>query len=790
MPKLEKTQMAKYFTLIIGALLSINTLAQTGAVKGTVTTSDGTKVEFVSVGVKGTNIGATTNRMGEFLITNVPVGEQTIFTSYISTKSVEKDVIIKNGETLKVDFVINENATELQSVEIIGRREKDYKSDYSFSGSKMEMKSVDIPQSISTVTKELIKDQQAYRLNDVAKNAAGVNQFSTYDDITMRGFRNSEYRLLNGMRYISNFWSSPLLVNIERVEFLKGPSSALFGNSNPGGTINLVTKKPLYEKQAAIDFATGSFGTLRTTADFTGPLNDNDNLLYRLNLGYENAGSHRDRVNFNTLALAPTITFLPTDKTRINFELSYTDYTTVLDRGRPTFKDDESLLSTPINFNLTQPGDILKDKTIYGILSINQEITEFLSLNASYMKYSNNGILKEHGFNDYVTNDSIGLYYTDRIIEDESDNLTLFLNSKFSTGNIEHQLLVGFDYIMQRSLSTEWWADESTVGGFSLTNPQFNHRDVSKYTPIYDDWSYWEFNYNTMGAYIQEHFKWNKLQVLLGLRYDKYEVPLSSWEFKGSDINVPDVQEAILPRVGVVYSVLPSTNIYGTYNQGYQPVDAYSNSSPSTGGPFLPLYSRLMELGVKGEYFKRRLLATVSTYQIQMNNVLVSANDPGNPNLLVQRGQEEATGVEIETVGRINENLQVLVNYAYNNAIISQSDDESLIGLEKENAPSHISGSWIKYTFTKGKINGLGLALGHSQVSQRRTFDQFSSGEWLYLPSYIVLNSAIYYEVDKFRVALNVNNISDETYFTGGYNFQRNWTGAPRNFLVSVGYTF
>jgi iron complex outermembrane recepter protein len=189
-------------------------------------------------------------------------------------------------------------------------------------------------------------------LNDVANYAAGVNQFSTYDDITMRGFRNSEYRLLNGMRMTSNFWSSPLLVNIERVEFLKGPSSALFGNSNPGGTINMVTKKPLYEKQAAIDFATGSFGTLRTTADFTGPLNESRNLLYRLNLGYENAGSHRDRVNFNTLAVAPTITFLPDDKTKINFELSYTDYNTVLDRGRPTFKDDENLLSTPINFNL------------------------------------------------------------------------------------------------------------------------------------------------------------------------------------------------------------------------------------------------------------------------------------------------------------------------------------------------------------------------------------------------------------------------------------------------------
>jgi iron complex outermembrane receptor protein len=433
---------------------------------------------------------------------------------------------------------------------------------------------------------------------------------------------------------------------------------------------------------------------------------------------------------------------------------------------------------------------MLSNKTVYGILSINREITKNIAINASYMKFSNDGRVKEHGFNGYVTNDSIGLYYTDRIYQESTDNLTVYLNSKFKTGNVEHQFMVGFDYIMSKTFSTEWWADESTVGGFSLTNPLYVHRDVSKYTPIYDDWSWWEANYTTMGAYAQHLMKWKKLQVLLGLRYDKYEVPLSSWEFKGSDITKPDVQTAVLPRIGLVYNILPTTNVYATFNQGYMPVDPWTNSSPSTGGPFLPMYSQLMEDGFKGEYFKKRLLATVSVYQIQMNNVLVSANDENNPNLLEQRGQETATGFEIEAVGKINKNLQILANYSFNNAIISKSDDETVIGLVKENAPNHISGTWIKYTFTEGSIKGLGLALGHSQVSKRRTFDQYSSGEWLYLPSYTVFNATLYYQVDKFRVAVNLNNITNETYFIGGYNFQRNWTGAPRNFLVSVGYNF
>jgi iron complex outermembrane receptor protein len=213
--------MSKYFLILAGVFISLNALSQTGIIKGKISTSEGKPIEFVSVVIKGTNKGSLSNVKGEYLISEIPEGEQTILIIYSGTNSVEKSVNVKSGQSLILDFQLEEKVKELQSVEIFGRIEKDYKSDFSFSGTKMEMKSVDIPQSISTVTKEAIKDQQAYRLNDVAKLAAGVNQFSTYDDITMRGFRNSEFRLINGMRMTPNFWSSPLLVNIERVEFLK-----------------------------------------------------------------------------------------------------------------------------------------------------------------------------------------------------------------------------------------------------------------------------------------------------------------------------------------------------------------------------------------------------------------------------------------------------------------------------------------------------------------------------------------------------------------------------------------
>nr|MBI1228521.1 TonB-dependent siderophore receptor [Cytophagales bacterium] len=759
----------------------------------------GQTIQIQATDASGTPIPGATLRLKENRITGItgPDGLATLSPpqlirdiltiSYIGFQSQSVEVDLSVDKEVRVQ--LQEQVSQLQQVEVFGRKETDYKSDYSFAATKIEARSIDVPQSISTITKELIQDQNIYRLNESVQNVAGVNQFSVYDDITMRGFRNSDYRLINGMRYIANFWSSPLLVNIERIEFIKGPTSALFSNSNPGGTINMVTKKPLAESAAALDFSVGSFNTMRTTADFTGKVNGNDNVLFRLNMGYENAGSFRDFINFNTLAVAPSVTFIASDKTTVNFDMSFTDYNTLLDRGRPTFQNDQNLLSTPINFNLNQPGDILRDKIFNGTLSVSHKLTENIALNASYMKYVDDQLLKEHGFNGYIQADSVALYFTERYRYNTSDNFTGFVTANFNTGSLSHKSLVGFDYIMLFDRNTEWWAEGEEVGGLSLSTPLYVNRNIGKYEPIVDEWSYYESQYITMGAYIQDMIQWKKLQVLLGLRYDRFTTPLNSWQFRGADVDVPDLQEAILPRIGMVYALKPNTNLYATFNQGYQPVDPLSNSNPRFGGPFLPEYSQLLEAGIKSQNFNDRLLSTFSVYQIEVNNVLVNANDPNNPDRLIQRGQERARGFELETTGRITSNLSVMATFAFNNAEITQSDDEDLIGLVKENAPQHISNTWIKYSIDRGKLDGLGFALGHSQVSERRTFARYTnSDEFLMLPGYVIFNAAAYYSVNKFRLSVNINNLTDKTHWIGGYNFQRNFPGNPRNFMVKVAY--
>ncbi|MGA0558510.1 TonB-dependent siderophore receptor [Larkinella sp. VNQ87] len=629
----------------------------------------------------------------------------------------------------------------------------------------------------------MILDQQSYRLQDVVKSIAGVNQFSVYDDISIRGFRNQDNRLLNGLRYAGNFWSSPLLVNVERVEVVKGPASAMFGNTNPGGTINMVTKKPLDEQRSGVQVSLGSFKTARATADFTGPLNEDKTLLYRLNVGYENSGSFRDYVYFRSLVVAPSISFIPNPKTRINLDLNVQDVNTVLDRGRTVFQGEQNLRATPINFNLTQPGDKLNPKLFSAALSWSQNLAKGLNLNVAYMRFREDQTLTEHRFQRYITRDSIQLSYTDRIVNYVNDNANFYLTWQTQTGPVSHLILGGYDYAAYDYNFTE----KSTSSAFTmnLNRPTYQPRDVAKYTFTYSPLANNRQAYNSHGIYVQDQIKWNNWQLLLSLRREKYTVPTTAAVARsyGKDIET----EAILPRVGLVYSVNKNVNLYATYNQGFQ-VAAPANGAFLDVTPPKPLTSRLWEAGAKTEWFDKRLMATVALYNLEQENVLVNANNPARPDQLTQRGQERARGVEFEVAGNPVPNLSILLGYAYNDAIISQDNNERLVGLTKENAPKHSSMSWIKYTFT-GKLNGLGFGIGHSQNSVRNGFRDANLVAVI-LPSYVVFNAMAYYQIQRVRLSLNVNNLTDEVYFTGGYNFERNFPGAPRNYLMSVAYTF
>ena len=829
-------------------LLSLNVLAQT-SIKGVVRDLNNTPVEKVSVILLNKQHSTTTDTTGAFLFSDLPPGKYTIRFTHTGFAADQKTLTLNQGETRVVDLVLVPSTEQLQTVEITGRKEAGYKNTNSFIGSKTATPLKEVPQAISYVTKELMQDQSAVRVGDVVKNFSGVNQFTFYDDLTIRGFRingGSTTQLLNGMRTFTGFWKQPMVNYLERVEVIKGPASALFGNASPGGTVNRVTKKPLEENRKSLSFTTGSFNTTRALADFTGPLNDQKTILYRLNLGYENAQSFRDLQFDKNIVIAPSISFLPTSRTRLNFDAVYNKSNSRLDRGQSVFDgtDQKALYTTPTSLALNAVNDHLDEENFTVMTSLTHQFSSKLAFNLSYLRTGYiQDLVENRSANSYAVDSSgapIGnLVARQAFIRQSkqfSDNVSAYLTYDLNTGKLAHKLLLGYDYAQStlppgssQQTANGYLKKDGTAGAYNAKKKDdyvfYNYKvtdakgkpirnragtaDSVRYipkpnVPSYDlilrnnqleDMTKYIFttaaNSATVpvfgglsGFYAQDQVKLGPVQVLLGVRYELYT---DKANYKTDSVrNVR--QHAFLPRIGVVYTLTHNVNIYGIYTEGYNPQDPAVQANRLTGGPFDPITSNLVEGGLKTEWLSGRLTANLAVYRIRQKGTLYNASDAGNPDLMIQVGEEEAKGVELDVTGQIAPNWDVVVTYAYNDAKITSSGkaDEALIGVQKPNAPKQQGNVWTKYTIPAGPIKGFGIGAGANFVTERNV----SLSKTQNLPGYALLNAALYYKVNKVQVQFNLNNIGNKVYWVGGYDYLRLFPGAPRNWQTTVSYTF
>ncbi|WP_281224941.1 TonB-dependent receptor [Flavobacterium aquiphilum] len=808
--------------ILLLAIFNIG-LAQNAKINGKIVSKNNEAVAYASISIKSPKKNLISDDNGNFEITNLPPGNYSIYFSAMGFSVQEKNIELHQNEKLEISIVLQENINTLQTVEITGRKEKSYRNSKSFIGAKTEIALKDLPQAVSYATKELIADQGSIRVGEVVKNFSGVSQFTFYDDISIRGFRingGSNTQLLNGMRTSTGFWKQPLANYLERVEVLKGPSSALFGNASPGGVINRVTKKPLDQAANSVSFSTGSFNTLRALADFTGPLTEDKSLLYRLNLGYENANSFRDLQFDKNIVLAPSLSFLPNEKTSVNFDLIYNSSKSILDRGQSTYENN--LYSTKISNSLNSTNDYLNEETYIVTTSLNHQFTDRFSFSASYIRTGYTEDLLEHrGANKYASAGdgstiptSIEMQVFIRKRKRYIDNLSTFFKYETKTGDLDHNLILGYDYAQEQvppggsQLQATGYRNASNTGSiatynpankdkylldskgnpvpnvahFDLTNPSGSQqlKDMSKY--FYAARPFDPTYYSLYGIYLQDHIKFGAFQALIGVRYDEYS---DKENYKKSNEKKVK-QHSFLPRFGLTYTVNPNINLYGTYVKGYNPQTASSQSNPNAGGPFDPVESNMIEFGGKSSWFKEKLFVTVALFKIKQRNTLYPANDSTNPDLMRAVGEEESKGIEIDANGNITRNWNVSAAYSYNEAAITDSPIESEIGRQKPNTPRQQGNLWTRYNFTQGVLKDFGIALG-STFATTRTLSQTDTQT---LPGYTLFNAALYYNINKFKIQVNANNIFNKTYWVGGYDYIRLFPGAPSNWLLTLGYSF
>jgi len=761
-------------------------------IKGRVFTPEGTPA-FVSVELKNQKKVKSTDDKGDFRFAGVQNVPDTLVITSVGFKT-GKLVITPSGDSV-IDvgkIYLTMYARQLQDIEVKGRINKSYKSDYSFAGTKIQTELIDIPQSISAVTKELIKDRMNFTLKDAADEVAGVNNYSGYDDYTIRGFKAENARMINGLRGYNTTYTSAMLVNVERIEVIKGPAAALYGNCDPGGTINLVTKKPLPQKESEIDISAGTWDHYRAQGDITGPLNTNKTLLYRLSAGYDKTNSFRDQYFAKSYEIAPSLSYIPNEKIQVNIDFSFSHINTILDRGQPGLLNDPILTSTPINLIASQPGDYLHENDYATNLLFSYKINKHIGFNSGYLNYITQQNTAEHGVHSYIMPDSVNLYFSQWVYHTVTNTFTNYFTYRFSTGAINHQLLAGYDYISSKvDLDQNYFEDANAfgqssgiAGTFSLKNPIYTSAPAGSYK--LSDYGSGATDvdatvYHTQGLYIQEQVEWKKWRLLFGLRQELYTAGDND---DNTDTTDDDGEKVLLPRIGLVFKLRPCISVYGTYNKGFDPFEA-STSTQVFDAPFKPITSELFEAGAKADLFNNQLGASVAVYQLTLHNVAVNANDISNPNLYIQQGEDRSRGVETELDGNILPDLSASVSYSYCVAKVIKSKIAAQEGSLVENAPENSSSSWIKYTFQNRALKGFGIAIGHIQAGTRNTLET-----GIRLPGYFLLNGGIRYQYKHYNAALNVNNIFNKTYWIGAYNNVNKWPGPPLNCMVEIGYRF
>ncbi len=776
--------------------------------------------------------GTSSDLEGNFSLQVSEAGTYNLQITFVGFESYKREInIINDKDTVIGEIVLKESAELLQSVEIVGRKRQDYNSDYSFSATKVAIKNKELPQSVATVTKELMDDKVAFQLSDAVKGISSVTPVSMYNHFNIRGItQNEEGQVINGMRTRQHYFLQPLTQNIERVEVVKGPSSVTFASADPGGTVNMVTKKPLAENRKEVTFGVGSFNTIRGGLDFTGPLNEEKTLLYRVNAAVQQAKSFRDLVQNDALLISPSFSYLPNDKTSVNVEMIYSNSSGNLDRGQPVYDQvdgEYDLFSTPTSTNIAASNDFNNTNELLITTSFSHRFTDKIQLNAKYMKQTWNEDLQEHRANGFISDvdgntisNLVRFRYAERKQSWNTDNITAFLTFDLNFGKYDSKFVVGYDlhrfdkvigsginqargYLKDNDGNsiTEMYGDieilSPAAGYFDLTNPSNIIRNTNAYN--LSSGAITPQLLQTHGAYIQNVTKIEDFTLLFSLRNEWFT---DDYNYASTEGSVSKFT-ALIPRVGLSYEINDKLNVYGTYLEGFQPHAYTTGLMPSVANYFWndsrlsilstykPLTSSLEEIGVKGKFLNGKINASIAAFRIRQKNILlINADATSDIGIEInQRGEDRSQGIEFDVNGNLLNNLQVSVSGSYVDAEIVKSDDPSLIGQRTEATPRWSGNLWAKYDFKRTSfLPGVSLGMGVQYSGDKLGWYDRD----LVLPDYTVVEAAVYYKPSKSNLefTLKLNNLFDTTYWTGALNNTRLFPGAPQNFMLTTSYKF
>lgn len=713
-------------------------------------------------------------------VTVTQVDPQTIQISVVGTNALPTtEVTLRTGE---LAYSLNLDTGEEEEVVVTGDRAGfRYFAPDATTATKLDVPLLDIPASILVVPRQLIEDKQIFRLNDLADYVSGVQSQSGYGGLSsqgyyFRGFETSFETLRNGFRDFG-FLSPRDVSNVERVEFLKGPASVLYGGSfgSIAGVVNTVTKKPLDTPFHQVNMTFGSFSFYRPTIDITGPLTPDKSLLYRLNLAYENAGNYRDFVENESIFVAPALTWRIGPRTTFTVEMEYQNFNYVFDRG---LLPDPVFLTLPRTRFLGEPG-------------FNEAEIEALAVTYNFEhNFSDNWKFRQ-GFNINLVSNSQqnvrGSRFSDPLLEEDgrtlprraekepdSDQKNYTLQNeifgKFNTGSIRHNLLFGLELSRYRFNYSFFRA---AIAPLDIFNPVYGAQPGAfelAYPPE-------EYGSDNLGIYIQDLIELlPNLKLLAGIRFDTND---SFYRNEDRSTDLEQTDSGFSPRLGLVYQPTETTSLYFSWSNSFNPQFFSRNR---TGEAFEPETGEQFEVGFKQEFFDKRLFLNLAFFQITKQNVLTT--DPADSDFSIQSGEQKSRGIELDVIGQILPGWDIIATYAYTDAFVSE-DNVLPVGETLVNAAKHRASLWTKYEIQTGDLRGLGFGVGFVFSDER----PIGLPNLLFLPSYVRADAALFYRRDNWRFALNFRNISNTKYQESQGNFYF-IPAAPFSVYGTVSYQF
>jgi len=774
--------MTKLLFFLSAFIFSLQTLyaQSSGSIKGTVTTSDNKPAAAVTVHIKGTNKSTLTDDKGNFRFKNIAPSTYILEVSLVGYADVDQRVTVSSNEEARVGIQLQVTANTLQEVVISGGTNKFAKKESEFVA-RLPLTNLENPQSYSVVTKEIMQEQLVTTIEGALKNAAGISNAApgpggggTSVGFASRGFRTGSTNTRNGLTAGNVTLLDP--VNMERIEAIKGPSATLFGSQavSYGGLVNIVTKQPFETFKGEVGYTAGSFGFNRVTADINTPLNEEKTALFRINAAGETQNGFQDYGQASTFDIAPSFLYKANDRLviRLDAEVFTTKRPIILyapcgGAGAGNFSElgldikqsfsGEGLDSRQTTTNLFARAD-------YKISGNWTSQTNFsYTLGNNHTKYLFLNIEQYPDDSRYVSRENYDVNGT----LSSTDFQQNFIGD-FTIGNFRNRLLIGFDYLRYTYASTRIDAYFDTVDIHYSTPQPINIYNVNQVLAASPARRY-AGNDQTYSAYISDVFNiTDKLLAMASVRIDRYVEP-------GDD---GLKQTALSPKFGLVYQLVKNkVSLFGNYMNGFQ----NSYGEDSKGNAFKPQQANQLEGGVKLDVFDHKLSATISYYNIKVQDVL--RTDPNDPTFSIQDGTQRSQGIDVDIIANPLPGLNIVAGYAYNDNKYIQAEDY-LIGKRNTGTPWNTGNIWVSYKAVRGALHGLGIGAGANFSGSTYALNDDNS---FVLDGYKTFDATAFYDFTKWRLSVKLNNIGNLKYWVADYYPVPQ---APRQFLASLTVRF